>query len=101
MRHPSHVGLSSACESPRSPPALASLLKFVMNGTLNRKLHALRSRIPPLDADERARELSAYRELRRRAVRYRWYLEVQREALGLRDHHRLDEFYLVPGALDA
>ena len=27
---------------------------------------------------------------------YRWYLEVQREALGMRRHDRLDEFYKVP-----
>jgi len=29
-------------------------------------------------------------------VQYRWYLEVQREAMGLRHHHRLDEFYRIP-----
>jgi hypothetical protein len=29
-------------------------------------------------------------------VRYRWYLEVQREALGLHPDHRLDEFYRIP-----
>lgn len=27
---------------------------------------------------------------------YRWYLEVQREALGLRRHHVLDELYPIP-----
>jgi hypothetical protein len=41
-------------------------------------------------------ELAHYRELRRRAVRFRWYLEVQREALGLHPDHRLDEFYRIP-----
>jgi hypothetical protein len=44
-------------------------------------------------------ELTEYRELRRRAVRYRWYLEVQREALGLHPDHRLDEFYRIPEPL--
>jgi hypothetical protein len=48
------------------------------------------------DADDRSRAVAAYRELRRQAVRYRWYLEVQREAMGLRHHHRLDEFYRIP-----
>jgi hypothetical protein len=47
-------------------------------------------------ADDRARAVSRYRELRAHAVRYRWYLEVQREAIGLRHHHRLDEFYRIP-----
>jgi hypothetical protein len=38
----------------------------------------------------------AFRALRADALRYRWYLEVQREALGLRRHERLDEFYPIP-----
>lgn len=74
-----------------------------ISGTLEsliEQLQALRAQIPQLDADERAQARSAYRELRRRAVRYRWYLEVQREALGLFHHHRLDEFYAVPDAID-
>jgi hypothetical protein len=49
-----------------------------------------------LDAGERAAAIAAYRALRARAVQYRWYLEVQREAMGLRHHHRLDEFYRIP-----
>jgi hypothetical protein len=44
-------------------------------------------------------DMARYRELRRRAVRYRWYLEVQREALGLHPDHRLDEFYSIPAPL--
>jgi hypothetical protein len=36
--------------------------------------------------------------LRREALRYRWYLEVQRESVGLRHHHCLDEFYRIPPA---
>jgi hypothetical protein len=45
---------------------------------------------------QRDEQLARYRELRRRAVRHRWYLEVQREALGLRHHQYLDEFYAIP-----
>jgi len=45
---------------------------------------------------EREREVAAWRDLRARAVKYRWYLEVQREALGLRQHQLLDEFYRIP-----
>jgi hypothetical protein len=50
--------------------------------------------------DERAREVARCEALRRHALQYRWYLEVQREALGLRQHHRLDEFYPIPEPLD-
>jgi hypothetical protein len=33
------------------------------------------------------------------ARRYRWYLEVQREALGLRNHTGLDDHYPMPGPI--
>jgi hypothetical protein len=64
------------------------------------QLHASRDRLQHLQGAERRREVEAYRQLRREAVRYRWYLEVQREALGLRHHHYLDEFYRIPGRID-
>jgi hypothetical protein len=64
------------------------------------QLHASRERMPHLRGDERRRAERAYAALRQEALRYRWYLEVQREALGLRHHHRLDEFYQVPGPLE-
>ena len=48
--------------------------------------------------EDRARNLAAYRELHQEAVKYRWYLEVQREAIGLRHHQHLDEFYPIPPA---
>jgi acyl-CoA reductase-like NAD-dependent aldehyde dehydrogenase len=37
-----------------------------------------------------------YRAVQRQARRYRWYLEVQREAIGLRRHEMLDELYPIP-----
>jgi hypothetical protein len=46
--------------------------------------------------EDRARDIAAYRDLRQQAVTYRWYLEVQREAIGLRNHQGLDEFYRIP-----
>ena len=61
---------------------------------------ASRDRIPHLRAADRARELARYREIRERALKYRWYLDVQREALGLRHHATVDEFYEVPAAMD-
>jgi hypothetical protein len=52
-------------------------------------------------SDERLRgELAErYRAVRHDALRYRWYLEVQREALGLTRHAVLDEVYRMPPAL--
>jgi hypothetical protein len=66
------------------------------------QLHATRERIAhSVDKDrrsveDRARDIAAYRELHREAVKYRWYLEVQREAIGMRQHQHLDEFYPIP-----
>ena len=67
--------------------------------SLIEELHAARDRLARSTADERSRDLAHYRELRRRALTYRWYLEVQREALGLREHRMLDEVYAIPAAL--
>jgi hypothetical protein len=63
------------------------------------QLQDMRARICEVHWSSRSPDVAQYRELRRRAVRYRWYLEVQREALGLHPHHRLDEFYPLPGPL--
>ncbi len=40
--------------------------------------------------------VAQHRETRRRALELRWYLEVQREAMGLRRHTDLDTFFPVP-----
>lgn len=64
--------------------------------TLIAQAQAARESIRTAPAAERAAAVAAYRALRARAVQYRWFLEVQREAMGLRHHHRLDEFYRVP-----
>ena len=66
-------------------------------------LHARRDRLRSLEGDERAAALAEYRDVRARAAKYRWYLDVQREALGLRPHHTVDEVYRIPsrdGATD-
>jgi len=42
------------------------------------------------------REFAMFRDLRERALKYRCYLEVQREALGIRRRDTLDECYKVP-----
>jgi hypothetical protein len=46
-----------------------------------------------------ASSLESFQAVRAEALRYRWYLEVQREALGLRRHEVLDEFYPIPDAI--
>jgi hypothetical protein len=71
-----------------------------ISGTLESliaQLHASRERVRLASGPEKEREIARWRELRTRAVKYRWYLEVQREALGLRRHDLLDQFYKVPG----
>ncbi len=65
------------------------------------QLQAAREQLQSGDYDrrgdnDRALHLAAYRELHKEAVKYRWYLEVQREAIGLRQHQHLDEFYPIP-----
>ena len=63
------------------------------------ELHASAERARQASGVERERECAAWRQLRGRALKYRWYLEVQREAVGLRRHDVLDEFYRVPSSL--
>ena len=60
------------------------------------QLETSRAAVRAASGPDRERELTAWHELRARALKYRWYLEVQREALGLRQHRYLDEFYPIP-----
>ena len=64
--------------------------------SLIEQLTVLRQRLGEVHWSDPSPELVRFRELRRQAVRQRWYLEVQREALGLHPDHRLDEFYRIP-----
>lgn len=64
-------------------------------------LNELRASAHDVAGDARTALLQRYRELRADALRYRWYLDVQREALGLRPHETVEQFYGVPGPLDA
>jgi len=79
---------------------LAALTRI--SGTLESlitQLQQLRERIPAGHASARERDLATYRQLRQRARKYRWYLEVQREALGMRQHRILDQVFVIPGPL--
>jgi CRP-like cAMP-binding protein len=60
------------------------------------QLRTTREQMAHCSGEDRARAIAAYRELHTEAVKYRWYLEVQREAIGLRQHRHLDEFYPIP-----
>ena len=64
------------------------------------QLRASRDRLTELEGADRAAEVDRYRQLHTRAIRYRWYLDVQREALGLRHHPLVEEHYAVPGPID-
>jgi hypothetical protein len=67
-------------------------------GELVGQLEDLRSRFPAVPEADRSGTLATFRLLRDEAKLYRWYLEVQREAVGLRRHDRLDELYRIPDA---
>ena len=63
------------------------------------QLQAIRGRIDSQSGKVASADANEYERLRARATQYRWYREVQREALGLRHHGFLDRFYAVPGPL--
>jgi len=63
---------------------------------ISRTLEGLIEQLHALAQDSANRGTDQYERLRARATQYRWFLEVQREALGLRDHRFLDRFYQIP-----
>ena len=70
-------------------------------GSLEETLDALRALKAEIDAGrgERAERIAAFNAKREQARLYRWYLVVQREAIGLRRHEALDEYYSVPAPI--
>ena len=76
-------------------------------GRIGRTLEALLARLAELRGQwqtagqEQRRAIARdYAGCRAEARQYRWYLEVQREAVGLRHHHDLDRAYPIPPPLD-
>ena len=67
--------------------------------TLLTGLRELRMQAEQTGAEGRAALQDRYDVLREQALEYRWYLEVQRESIGIRSHTLLDELYPVPGRL--
>ena len=49
--------------------------------------------------DVRARHVARHQELRAEAEKQRWYLIVQREAMGLWHHGDIEELYRLPSPL--
>jgi hypothetical protein len=88
-----HAGLLRELQEERAA-ALARISRRLER--LLDQLQATREQIARDRDEDRARNIAAYRELHKEAVKYRWYLEVQREAIGLRQHQHLDEFYRIP-----
>ena len=73
---------------------IARRLETVLAG-----LRELRAQAEQTSEEERASLRIRYDALREQAVEYRWYLEVQRESIGIRNHRLLDEMYPVPGEM--
>jgi hypothetical protein len=63
------------------------------------RLETLRLRAEAVPGHERAAVIAEHAEVRARATTYRWYLEVQRESVGLRRHETLDDIYRLPPPL--
>ena len=74
-------------------------------GRVARVLEAALDELTPLDQKLRGASASAgdaerHEVLRRRAETYRWYLIVQREAIGLRHHGDIEDRYVIPRRLE-
>jgi len=65
------------------------------------QLQSIRTRITCVSGNVASADANEFERLRARAIQYRWYLEVQREALGLRHHRILDELFEIPGGLES
>ena|SRR5436190_10608248 len=63
------------------------------------RLEMLRARADTVSGAAREAAIAEHAEVRAQATTYRWYLEVQRESVGLRRHETLDEIYPVPSPL--
>jgi hypothetical protein len=61
-------------------------------------LNTIRLQLPAMPEAERSAALARYASLLERARTWRWYLEVQREAVGLTRHDLDDQLYPLPPA---
>lgn len=63
------------------------------------ELQDLQQRLARLDGADRRALVIAHAEVRKQAELYLWYLVVQREAMGIRQHSELDDYYPIPRAI--
>lgn len=63
------------------------------------ELQALRQRALAAPTGQRDELSAAYAKLRAETETQRWYMVVQREAMGLYHHGDLDDLYPIPPAL--
>ena len=68
--------------------------------SLLEELARLEQSLPGMRALERTRAVARHQELRAEAEKQRWYLIVQREAMGLYHHDDIYELYRLPPALE-
>ena len=62
-------------------------------------LRALEEKLPAGESRDRARFVERHRALLAEAEKYRWYLIVQREAIGLTNHDDVLQQYPLPTPL--
>jgi len=65
-------------------------------GRTLRNLIAELNHIRSLSASARSAKMDHYRSVHSQAKLYLWYLTVQREAIGIRNHASLTELYSIP-----
>ncbi|HTL45493.1 MAG TPA: hypothetical protein VL262_14215 [Vicinamibacterales bacterium] len=61
-------------------------------------LNTIRMQLAAMPERDRSAALGRYASLLERARTWRWYLEVQREAVGLTRHDLIDQLYPLPPA---
>ncbi|HTI39617.1 MAG TPA: hypothetical protein VL484_18795 [Vicinamibacterales bacterium] len=61
-------------------------------------LNAIRLQLPAVSEADRPAAIARYAALVEKARTWRWYLEVQREAVGLTRHDLIDQLYPIPPA---
>lgn len=98
MARPSLFNLLEAEMRLERASALARVGEKIQKALDEAGLLAARLQKEPPGAD-REMLLTRYREARSRAEENRYYLIVQREALGLLDHQIVDEIYPMPPPL--
>ena len=60
------------------------------------ELHHLRNQLSTCDEIEKKVKIQKYKDTRKIAHLYYWYLVVQRESIGLRNHELVRNLYSIP-----